>query len=231
MTYVMSDIHGKYKNYETMLEKINLSTKDSLYILGDVLDRGNQGCHILLDLAQRDNVILLAGNHDQVALSCLTLMEKSSSTDEKKQLDTKSFAMVTEWLQYLGGKATFQEYQSLDPDEKTRVLDYLGEMDLYEELEIEGKQFVLAHTLGHQDFSPEKDLGDYPLESLLWQRCDYEREYFPDKFLITGHTPTKIIPDGVEGQIFQKNNHIAIDCGPHCLGCLCLDTMEEFYCF
>ena len=33
-------------------------------------------------------------------------------------------------------------------------------------------------------------------------------------------------------RIYKKNNHIAIDCGAvygNRLGCICLDTMEEFY--
>ena len=38
-TYVMSDIHGEYEKYCRMLEKIALSEEDTLYILGDVVDR------------------------------------------------------------------------------------------------------------------------------------------------------------------------------------------------
>ena len=34
-TYVMSDIHGNYRAYKAMLEKINFNREDMLYILGD----------------------------------------------------------------------------------------------------------------------------------------------------------------------------------------------------
>lgn len=50
---------------------------------------------------------------------------------------------------------------------------------------------------------------------------------------MTGHTPTQVIKGNSRpGFIYQKNHHIAIDCG--CvfggkLACLCLETMEEFY--
>ena len=40
MIYVMSDLHGCFDKYLLMLEKIKLSEKDTLYILGDVVDRG-----------------------------------------------------------------------------------------------------------------------------------------------------------------------------------------------
>lgn len=39
-TYVISDIHGQYNMFIELLDKINLKDTDTLYILGDVLDRG-----------------------------------------------------------------------------------------------------------------------------------------------------------------------------------------------
>lgn len=63
-------------------------------------------------------------------------------------------------------------------------------------------------------------------------RLDYDKVYFKDKILITGHTPTALIDYRSRGVIWRGNNHIAIDCGVAGglnLGCLCLDTMEEYY--
>ena len=39
----MSDLHGCYYKYIKMLEKINFSNNDTLYILGDIFDRGPDG--------------------------------------------------------------------------------------------------------------------------------------------------------------------------------------------
>ena len=57
--YVMSDIHGCYDKYKLMLDKIQFSENDILYILGDVVDRGAYGIKILLDIARRKNIIFL----------------------------------------------------------------------------------------------------------------------------------------------------------------------------
>ncbi|MCI8537946.1 MAG: hypothetical protein HFF18_04690 [Oscillospiraceae bacterium] len=43
MTYVMSDIHGCYEKYRTMLGTIAFAAGDTLCVLGDVLDRGRTG--------------------------------------------------------------------------------------------------------------------------------------------------------------------------------------------
>lgn len=45
--YVMSDIHGNFKKFLLMLERIDFKEEDSLYILGDVIDRGTKGLSIL----------------------------------------------------------------------------------------------------------------------------------------------------------------------------------------
>lgn len=41
MTYVMSDLHGMYDKFIAMLEKIDFSDSDELFIIGDIIDRGN----------------------------------------------------------------------------------------------------------------------------------------------------------------------------------------------
>lgn len=43
MIYAMSDIHGCYEKYRDMLETIKFAADDTLYVLGDVLDRGRTG--------------------------------------------------------------------------------------------------------------------------------------------------------------------------------------------
>ena len=59
----MSDLHGCYDKYMQMLEKIKFSSNDTLYILGDIIDREDNGIKILLDIMKRSNVIPLLGNH------------------------------------------------------------------------------------------------------------------------------------------------------------------------
>ena len=39
MIYAMSDIHGQYEQFLTLLEQIGIRKEDTLYILDDVVDR------------------------------------------------------------------------------------------------------------------------------------------------------------------------------------------------
>ena len=76
MTYVMSDIHGNYHAFKKMLEQINFSDKDLLYIAGDLVDYGEEGMELLCDVSMRENVYSIVGDHDFEALKMLTKFEK-----------------------------------------------------------------------------------------------------------------------------------------------------------
>ena len=71
MIYVMSDIHGCKDEYMEALKQIDLKDEDTLYVLGDIVDRGPDGIEILRDMMFRANVIPLIGNHDYMALMML----------------------------------------------------------------------------------------------------------------------------------------------------------------
>ena len=72
MVYAVSDIHGCYDKYIDLLNEINFSPDDTLYVLGDVIDRGPDGFKIMLDMAQRPNVVNLLGNHEAMAMDALS---------------------------------------------------------------------------------------------------------------------------------------------------------------
>ena len=226
MIYCMSDIHGEYERYRDLQEQLRLNGEDTLYILGDVVDRGPQPMRVLLDMMERPNVIPLLGNHDWMAFCCLrSLMAEGSGAFRQDDGD-----LIHWWNQ--GGLTTMEDFYRLSKEEQRRVLAYLGKFRRYEELTVNGGRYVLVHG-GLGGFSPSRPLEDYALNALIWDRPDYGRVYFLDKYLVTGHTPTRFIPDNPRPDfIYRANNYIAIDCG--CvfggrLGAVCLDTGEEFY--
>lgn len=47
MIYVMSDLHGDFNKFTSMLNLIKFKQEDTLYVLGDVIDRGYKGIEIL----------------------------------------------------------------------------------------------------------------------------------------------------------------------------------------
>lgn len=231
-TYVISDIHGQYDMFLELLDKISLKETDTLYILGDVLDRGPHPIKTLRRLMEMPNVICIVGNHELMALECLKFLMKEITEASIKELDAETLDNLLTW-QVNGSQTTIEEFRHLDQETKQEVINFIRDFLIYEEITVNGQDYLLVHA-GLGNFSPEKEMEDYSLHDLIWVRPDYEVKYFDDVFVVTGHTPTQTIEGNPRpGFIYRKNNHVAIDCGAHYpggrLAAICLDTGEEFY--
>lgn len=231
-TYIIADIHGCYDQYMELLHRINFGSEDELYILGDVVDRGPEPIKIILDIMDRDNVTLIMGNHEVMALAVLKKLVREISHGSIEDFDYDVMQEISLWMAN-GGDITMEKFQQLDPSKRADVLSYLEDASYYETIEQDDKLYVLVHG-GLGGFSLDKDLDDYDLDDLVWERPDYDREYFPGGrvFLVTGHTPTQFIRYDRKPLIFQENGHIAIDCG--CafggnLAAYCVETGEVTY--
>jgi serine/threonine protein phosphatase 1 len=230
MTYVMSDIHGCYSEYLQMLEKINFSDNDTLYILGDVVDRGEDSAELLLDMKMRQNVVPIIGNHDFVAYKVLSKLLVEIADDSFGSLSEKILEDLRLWLKD-GGGTTIQSFYRFEKEEWLKLCRYIGEFLLYEVVNINGQNYVLTH-MGVPEGATLENLKYFDPYDFLTAEMDYSRTYFDDAILITGHVPTVAINKAYKGKIYREGSNIAIDTGGVYFGtfaCLCLDTGEEFY--
>ena len=238
MIYVMSDLHGCYEEYIKMLNKINFNDNDILYIIGDICDRGPSPMKILLHMMNHDNIIPIYGNHDVNTFKALSLIKYYSKEVllDKDYLVKNDLMEYDEYMDYLfwlsdGGRTTLEDYNKLSISDKNKIINYLSDFYYYKEIVVNDINYVLVHG-GFNNFDSNKELFEYSLEELTNSRLDYNKKYYNNKIIISGHTPTKLIDINYTGKIIKRNNQIAIDCGcvfGYGLGCLCLDTMEEYY--
>lgn len=236
MIYVMSDIHGCYNKYIKMLQQINFSDADDLYVLGDVIDRGDEPIKILQDMMMRPNVYPIMGNHEEIALRFLPRLIQEITDENCSLMEEMIEDGLTIWLNMDGGDTTVKEFAKLSKEEKCDVLDYLQyDLRLYDIVEVNRTRYVLCHQglpdgatldklIGHNDYSPI----DFISASL-----DPNKQYFDNKtYLVTGHTPTMTFGEKYKGKIIRNKNNILIDTGAVMdgnLACLCLDTGKEYY--
>lgn len=252
MNYAISDIHGDFESYLSILRKIAFSERDVLHVLGDVIDRGSDSVKILLDMKERCNVSPLIGNHEYTALPLLRWIYENVPDDENdimelgkklSDMDEAARSALIEWMN-LGGSSTISEFTKISKETQKQLISYVEGFPAIRHIKAGDREFVLTHA-GLKNFSRERPLEDYDINELIFEKPDYSRVYFDDKYLVTGHTPTKLIFAEASGrlleeipiakhrnEIFRKNAHLAIDCG--CgfggrIGCICLETMECFY--
>ena len=231
-TYVVSDIHGCYDKFKELLCKIEFSDDDELFILGDVIDRGDEPIAVLRDIMARPNVVFIKGNHEVMAMEVLRKFGVEITDESIAGLCEGDVVAYLNWMNN-GGEVTLNQFSALNKDEREEVLAYIEEAENYQALEIEGRLYILVHA-GFSNFSPDKDLDEYHIMDLVWDRPDYSKRYLDNEnvFFVSGHTPTPLIRKDQAPYVYEENGHIAIDCG--CvfggyLAAYCLETGEITY--
>lgn len=231
MTYVMSDIHGDFERYEKMLDLIKFDEdQDVLFVLGNVLDFGEDAFKILLDMSSRPNVYPIMGEHEYIALPLLEKLSGDIGEKAIAKFDAETMAQFMKWGK-MGGQETVLKFRELEKEDREWVVEYLEEFAPYEEIEVGNKTFVLVHA-GLDNFSKSKELDDYDIEELIYEAPDWSKIYFEDKTLVVGHTVTADINPSSSGKIWNLNGTVAVNCGSSegfPLGCLRLDDGKEFY--
>lgn len=147
MIYAMSDLHGCYGKYIKMLEKIEFHTNDTLYILGDIVDRGPDGIKIWQDIIERKNIIALRGNHDFLAYWLLKKLRKASDSECLDFERDDRFAEIYQSWIFDGGLPTEEQFNKLNEAEQNKILSHMRCMPIYDEIEVGKKKFFLAHTV------------------------------------------------------------------------------------
>lgn len=233
MRYIISDIHGCYDQYRMLLDKIHFTENDTLYVLGDAVDRGPEPVKVLRDMMRRRNVIFILGNHDFIMYTVMKKLSVEITADNyDKHLTPEILLDYNLWCQD-GGQITAEQFRKLSYSEKLDMLDYIAEASLYEVIRNNGKEYRLIHA-GITNFSPYKDLEEYNLYDFLEGGADYSKRYYPDEniFLVTGHTPTFLINGWGKTEVYRKNGHIAMDCSCVAggrLAAFCIETEEVVY--
>lgn len=236
-TYVMSDIHGHKKLFDKMLNKIHFDENDTLYILGDCIDRGPEGIKILLKVMRTRNIKMLMGNHEFMMLETLT--DPDAAFKESEAI----------WFRN-GGQITLNSFNKYSENTKKRIINYIKKLPYDFDITVNGRNYILCHASPMPDRFKINPMEthyygtryDTYEEFAVWNR-DFpfiKDENFKDKTVIFGHTPVQMlnIGDSKNPQMVRYKNSIDIDCGCACIGiahtpaklaCLRLDDMKAFY--
>lgn len=210
--YAIGDIHGRLDLLDELLVRIEAddaqrtSAETTLIFLGDLIDRGPQSAQVVervrrLTLA-RDNVRLLAGNHEEVFLLALA-----------GSLDALRF------FTKIGGKETIlsygvdaAEYNDLDYPELMEAL--LARVPAEHRAFLENSEDMILigdYAFVHAGIRPDAPLAEQSIKDLRWIRGDFLEHRRPlERIIVHGHTITDEVEWGA--------NRIGIDTGAFASG-------------
>jgi serine/threonine protein phosphatase 1 len=224
--FVIGDIHGCVKTFRNLMNEIlHFSKRDTLYLLGDYIDRGPGSKGVLDDLMKLKegsfSVFPLMGNHEYMMLQACDSVEYFELWQANGCATTLlSFGIHRDELG--------------DPQAVKKIpghyFTFLESLDYFKDLD----DFFLVHAgLGNVVNDPMEDI-----RSLLWTRTEiYDTDLLNGKRIVHGHTPRPLsfirerIADP-EAKIYNLDagcvyNYIP---GMGNLAALDLDTMELLVC-
>ena len=218
--YVLSDVHGRADEFFKMLDLIEFTEEDILYVLGDVMEYEYEPLKIMDHIMNSKNIFLLKGNQEDIFINEIEkILELDYFVDESNSI--QSYINTIDVIARRG-----REYTS-------KLLAYLKNTPFITSV----NDFILVH--GDLNIS---NLGEnYSLEKIFSlqneHECIYGRTFVNSDIalknitVILGHTIVMTLDRACE-TILYKEGKILIDCGAAInkkLACLRLDDMKEFY--
>lgn len=229
MIYVLSDIHGNLDRFNSIMKQIKLQPEDTLYVLGDVVDRYPYGIKILRQLMTMPNVKMLLGNHEYMMLEAIGDWLQDSSCDSSNWHKNRL------WYDN-GGRITHSSLKHIRKDYRAEIYKYLITLPINIDIEVNGTKFKLVHGSPMENYSNSYyNQWKYSNEKefAIWKRWDETQPVPEGCIMIFGHTPTCYFQECEPLSIWKSESAIDIDCG--CgfedgrLCALRLDDMQEFY--
>ena len=129
-TYVTSDAHGHVRALDEALEAASPAADDTVYVLGDMIDRGPDPVGVIRLVRGLPNVRVLMGNHERMMLDTLAVRE-----------DMDDFLWAIN-----GGSSTMAGLDALPREEFVDVVDWISHLPLYDVIEVAGRTWILVHA-------------------------------------------------------------------------------------
>ena len=202
-TLAIGDVHGCAAALEALLAALELRADDTLFTLGDYIDRGPDSrgvIELLMQVSDRTQLVPLLGNHELMLLAAL---ENPSA--------------MASWLEF-GGLATLDSYGGDLRRVPSEHLDFLDRCHRYYETE--------RYLFLHANYDPQLPAAEQPEFLAFWQHLRTPPSpHMSGKTVVVGHTPQ------LDGEVGDHGHVLCLDTfcvGGGWLTALDLDTRQAW---
>jgi len=183
--YIVGDLHGMFDELLKVLKHVGFNSKDRLFSVGDLIDRGPKSIELLREFRIRDNWYFVKGNHEHMMIK--SIVDKNAND-------------YNLWLSN-GGNWIFSE----NDDELTEAAIWMSEnIPTIIVIGENENRFNICHAeiLNHRTIegATNKQIDEWDFDfreedALIWGRSiynSYEQDYFINNNPFLFHSPTEL---------------------------------------
>lgn len=222
-TYAFTDIHGNYELWKAIQSYIK--EDDTLFFLGDALDRGKDGIKIMQEMFNDKRVIYIIGNHENMFLDFTEDLNKSLRED-------------WEFILHNGCFDSLKKFNELSKEEQESLRENLKDNTYlkYTYTNKKGQKIFLSHagvSFNKLFYAITKDL--LTDREHIKEKVSLIPESLKDYVIVHGHTPVQFIKGmSINPEIYYYCDSKKIDLDiatftTHKIALLDLDTLEPIY--
>jgi bis(5'-nucleosyl)-tetraphosphatase (symmetrical) len=148
-SYIIGDIHGCINTLQALLDQLNFSDNDTLYLTGDLVNRGKHSLAVLRFVQRLSGAKVVLGNHDLHALALYSKeLEWHKPHTLNELLEAEDAPQLMTWLRH-------QPLLLVEPEAK----------------------LILAHAGIHPDWTVDQALSLTAEVSNLLQQDDWSKHF------------------------------------------------------
>lgn len=196
-TYAFSDVHGHKAPLDRLLERVSPSDSDSIFMLGDMIDRGPDPVGVMQLCRDLPGATVLMGNHEDLMLDFFR--------------DPRDDMASYNW-EINGSQTTVRGLSELGDAGMTDLVEWVAQLPVCAHARVGERAYVFAHAGirsssvkprdSWDDESIEQMLGSQLVDDLIWIREEFwgRSTGLVDKdgkgpIVVAGHTPTAYLDD------------------------------------
>lgn len=230
-TYCFTDLHSNYEIWKQI--KNYIKPTDTVYCLGDCIDRGKVGLNVLLEILNTHNITLLKGNHEDF-LTTYGLYY----LDNEKDMYNRAASL---WFSN-GGERSYEQFMRFCTEKQKNLIEIVDNLPTWAEYTNTQNQKIFMCHAGKNPKKIEhiKQHFGFIENNYLWDREHIQTKQWTgeiNEYCVHGHTPVQTLKPQIDSKDphilhYCENHKIDLDLGTFITNKACLlnlDTWEEIY--
>ena len=185
--WVIGDVHGFSVTFENLVDMLELSEKDRVVVLGDLIDRGPDSYNVVKAVQADSRIYSTKGNHEQMMVEGFIPKGISHKLEANLWLRNGGIETAASYIRAFMNNSGEEDSAALE-QEKKKKKKWMNSLPAHVILD--------KWRLVHAGYDPRTELDEQGEAEHLWIRTPFHNSKTAideQRCVVFGHTPTMLL--------------------------------------